>query len=60
MNYYCSNPECPDGGNCGGKCVAYWEKKEPALRLCITRTPEPHVAGEFPMTCYACHIVADS
>lgn len=27
---------------------------------CRTKTPEPHYAGEFPMTCYACHMVADS
>lgn len=27
---------------------------------CITKTPEPHLAGEFPMSCYQCHIVADS
>lgn len=33
----------------------------PALtRLCPTRTPEPHWLGEFPMTCYNCHIEADS
>ena len=25
-----------------------------------TRTPEPHQLGEFPMTCYRCHIEADS
>jgi hypothetical protein len=29
-------------------------------RLCPTKTPEPHEAGEFPMTCYRCHIEADS
>jgi len=29
-------------------------------RICPTKTPEPHLAGEFPMTCYACHMVADS
>jgi hypothetical protein len=28
--------------------------------LCPTKTPEPHEAGEFPMTCYQCHLVADS
>lgn len=29
-------------------------------RVCPTRTPEVHNAGEFPMTCYQCHLVADS
>lgn len=28
--------------------------------LCPTRVPEPHLLGEFPMTCYRCHIDADS
>lgn len=28
--------------------------------LCPTRTPEPHGRGEFPMTCHACHMWADS
>lgn len=28
--------------------------------LCPTRLPERHVAGEFPMSCYQCHLVADS
>ena len=27
---------------------------------CPTKTPEPHILGEFPMTCYQCHIYADS
>lgn len=26
---------------------------------CRTRTPEPHGWGEFPMTCYDCHLAAD-
>ncbi len=26
----------------------------PAERECRTRTPEPHLRGEFPMTCYWC------
>lgn len=30
------------------------------VRICPTRTPEVHEAGEFPMTCYQCHLVADS
>ena len=28
--------------------------------LCPMKTPEPHLAGEFPMTCHQCHLVADS
>lgn len=32
----------------------------PGPQACRTETPEPHLAGEFPMTCYACHLVADS
>lgn len=28
--------------------------------LCPTRTPEPHERGEFPMTCYQCHMYADA
>jgi hypothetical protein len=28
--------------------------------LCPTRTPEVHQLGEFPMTCYRCHMEADS
>lgn len=27
---------------------------------CATTTPEPHERGEFPMTCYRCHVWADS
>lgn len=27
---------------------------------CPTGTPELHGWGEFPMTCYSCHIAADS
>lgn len=30
------------------------------VRACPTREPEPHELGEFPMTCYRCHIEADS
>lgn len=26
---------------------------------CSETVPEPHERGEFPMTCYACHLVAD-
>ena len=33
---------------------------EQTTRFCPTQTPEPHQAGEFPMTCYQCHLVADS
>lgn len=29
-------------------------------RQCRTKTPEPHLAGEFPMSCYDCHMVADA
>ena len=29
-------------------------------RLCPTKTPEEHILGEFPMTCYNCHMHADS
>ena len=28
--------------------------------LCPTREPEPHGLGEFPMTCYRCHLEADA
>lgn len=27
---------------------------------CPNKEPEPHLLGEFPMTCYRCHIYADS
>lgn len=27
----------------------------PIPKVCRTKTPEPHLAGEFPMDCYACH-----
>lgn len=27
---------------------------------CPTKDPEPHLLGEFPMSCYACHVEADS
>ncbi len=27
---------------------------------CPTVIPEPHLLGEFPMTCYRCHLEADS
>lgn len=29
-------------------------------RICPTKTPEVHELGEFPMTCYNCHMEADS
>ena len=29
-------------------------------RKCPTTTPEPHILGEFSMTCYNCHMYADS
>ena len=31
-----------------------------APRLCSQRTPEPHELGEFPMSCYTCHVHADA
>jgi hypothetical protein len=34
-------------------------RQRPAPRMCWTTTPEPHYAGEFPMTCYACHLTVD-
>lgn len=33
-----------------------WKPTKP----CPTTTPEPHLLGEFPMTCYRCHLEADS
>lgn len=27
---------------------------------CVNKIPEPHERGEFPMTCYPCHVWADS
>jgi len=27
---------------------------------CPYKEPEPHLLGEFPMSCYRCHIYADS
>jgi len=30
------------------------------VAVCPTRTPEVHELGEFPMTCYRCHLHADS
>lgn len=29
-------------------------------RVCRTKTPELHMAGEFPMSCHDCHLEADS
>lgn len=29
-------------------------------KKCPTKTPEEHLAGEFPMSCYNCHLEADS
>lgn len=40
-------------GDCSDRPVA----QEPA---CRSTTPEPHLSGEFPMSCYACHMVADA
>lgn len=36
------------------------ERPSDRVALCPTRTPEPHQLGEFPMTCYRCHVEADS
>lgn len=36
------------------------ERAAAAEKLCPTTTPEIHLAGEFPMTCYQCHMEADS
>lgn len=30
------------------------------VRICPTREPEVHELGEFPMSCYRCHVEADS
>lgn len=27
---------------------------------CPTKTPEEHYLGEFPLTCFACHMHADA
>lgn len=35
------------------------EVVEVRVRLCPTRTPEVHGLGEFPLSCYACHVEAD-
>ena len=35
---------------------AEWRPTKP----CPTKTPEPHLLGECPMTCYRCHVEADS
>lgn len=32
----------------------------PPVKACPTTTPEPHQLGEFPLTCYNCHVEADS
>lgn len=31
-----------------------------ANRACPNKTPEEHLLGEFPMSCYPCHIYTDS
>ena len=31
-----------------------------AEKLCPTQTPEPHILGEFSMSCYYCHMEVDS
>lgn len=36
------------------------EEKWRPTKPCPTQIPEPHLLGEFPMTCYRCHIEADS
>jgi hypothetical protein len=49
-------PPHQHGGTDAPECTTC----RPAVRLCSTKTPEPHLAGEFPMSCYACHVEADS
>lgn len=31
-----------------------------AVPTCPTKIPEEHMLGEFPMTCYRCHMHADA
>lgn len=47
-------PFCGDGFD-GGNVCGYF----PPQKFCPTTTPEPHGSGEFPLTCYQCHMVAD-
>lgn len=51
-------PNPPSGPAAGGRGTS--SEDEPRVMLCPTRTPEPHQLGEFPMTCYRCHVDADS
>lgn len=41
--------------SCDGPCCV-----KPKVAMCRSTTPEPHERGEFPMSCYACHMVADA
>lgn len=36
------------------------EEGQRRVVVCSQRTPEVHELGEFPMSCYSCHVHADS
>jgi len=40
--------------------IARMREAERKVVVCPTREPEVHELGEFPMTCYRCHMHADS
>jgi hypothetical protein len=40
--------------------VVVGREEERPVRICPQREVEVHGLGEFPMTCHACHIEADS
>ncbi len=48
------------GGLLGPLPAGHAPGEQPTPRRCPTRTPEPHELGEFPMTCYRCHVDADA
>lgn len=36
------------------------ERESERVNVCPNRTPEVHELGEFPMSCYLCHMYADA
>lgn len=57
----CSVPDCQLAEGTHTHSTQEWVTHgERRVVLCPTRTPEVHHLGEFPMTCYRCHLEADS
>lgn len=52
--------ELPLGCSDGAQLIRVEITTPPRVVICPTKMPEEHQLGEFPMSCYRCHMEADS